>query len=160
MTTKKLTLAAIFASLTCVATIYLHVDALYGYINLGDAVILIGALFLDPVSSMLSAGIGSALADLVTGHIIYAPATLIIKAAMGFAASFMIHKFNKKIHIILLAYTLAELIMIVFYTIYDAFLYGKAVIIATLPGNITQGVMNLVISFIFFIIIRKHKLFR
>ena len=160
MSTKKLTLAAVFASLICVATIFLHIDALYGYINLGDAVILIGALFLDPVPSMLSAGIGSALADLVTGHVIYVPATLIIKAAMGFLASFMLQKLKKKTHIVLLAYTLSELIMIVFYTVYDAFLYGKSVIIATLPGNTTQGIINLVIAFLFYIIIRKNKLFR
>ena len=160
MTTKKLTLAAIFASLTCVATIYLYIPATYGYINLGDTIILIGSLFLGPTYSMLSAGIGSVLADVVLGYLSYAPATLIIKCTMGFLASFMIHKFRKKIPVVLLSYALAELIMIVFYTIYDAILYGKSVIITTLPGNTTQGVINLVVAFIFFMIIRKNKIFR
>ena len=160
MSTKKLTMAAIFASLTCVATMYLHIDTPRGYMNLGDTLILIGALFLDPVSSLLSAGIGSALADLILGYAMYAPATFVIKAAMGFLASFMAIKFKKKIPVVLLAYFLSELIMIVLYTIYDMVLYGKGVILATLPGNITQGVLNLVIAFVLFLIIRKNKLFR
>ena len=148
MTTKKLTLAAIFASLTCVATIYLCIPATYGYINLGDTIILIGSLFLGPTYSMLSAGIGSVLADVVLGYLSYAPATLIIKCTMGFLASFMIHKFRKKIPVVLLSYALAELIMIVFYTIYDAFLYGKSAIIATLPIDFCKSFVGLNKSFL------------
>ena len=57
-----------FIALTCVATMFLQIPVpgmANGYVNLGDAILLIGAFFLGPVYGAVAAGVGAALADIL-----------------------------------------------------------------------------------------------
>ena len=86
-TTKKIVTAALFASLVCVATMIVKIPSpMKGYLNLGDCVVLLCGWLLSPLYGFLAAGLGSALADLFSGYIIYAPATFIIKGGMALIA--------------------------------------------------------------------------
>ena len=93
---KKLVIAALIAALACVATIIIKIPSpLKGYINLGDCIVLLAGWILSPAYAFLSAGIGSALADIFSGYVIYAPATFIIKGVMALIAYFgfkILHK--------------------------------------------------------------------
>ena len=90
--TRKIVLAALLASLTCVTTMLIKVPSpLKGYVNLGDCVVLLSGWILSPLYGFFAAGIGSALADIFSGYVIYAPATFVIKGAMALIAYF-IHK--------------------------------------------------------------------
>ncbi len=82
---KQLVLTALFAALCTVATM-IAFPAGPGYINAGDIVLLLAAFTLAPTQAMLAAGIGSALADLLNGYAMYAPATFVIKALMALCA--------------------------------------------------------------------------
>ena len=68
---------------------------LKGYINLGDGIVLLAAWVLPLPYGLVAAGLGSALADLFSGYVVYAPATFAIKALKSCspqnfsAASFM-----------------------------------------------------------------------
>ena len=74
---KKIVVSALLAALTCVATMIIKIPSpLKGYINLGDCIVLVSGWLLTPGWGFLAAGLGSALADLFSGYIIYAPATL------------------------------------------------------------------------------------
>ena len=78
--TRKLVTAALLAALTCVATMVIKIPSpLHGYLNLGDGVVLLAGWVLTPGYGFLAAGLGSALADLISGYLIYAPATFLIK---------------------------------------------------------------------------------
>ena len=80
---RTLILAAMFAALTCVATMIIHIPSpIGGYFNLGDCMVLLSAFVLGPVWGTAAGGIGSALADVICGYFIYAPGTLVIKALM------------------------------------------------------------------------------
>ena len=80
-------MSALMAALTCVATIIIKIPSpLKGYLNLGDCVVLLAGWVLLPAYGFLSAGLGSALADLFSGYVIYAPATFIIKGCMALMA--------------------------------------------------------------------------
>ena len=86
----RITLAALFAALIYVATAFLMVPLPgSGYANFGDCFIILGALILGPVYGAAAAGIGSAISDLFLGYVIYAPATLVIKALMAVAAALL-----------------------------------------------------------------------
>ena len=85
VTTKKLVLTALFMALTVVATMFIRVPLPLGYVNLGDAFVLLSVFILGPVYGTIAAGVGSALADLF-GYITYAPGTLIIKTTMAIVA--------------------------------------------------------------------------
>ena len=85
---RTLILAAMFAALTCVATMIIHIPSpIGGYFNLGDCMVLLSAFVLGPVWGTAAGGIGSALADVICGYFVYAPGTLVIKALMALAAA-------------------------------------------------------------------------
>ena len=68
--TRKLVYAALFAALTCVMTmiVKIPVPATGGYVNLGDCVVLLAGWVLGPMYGGAAAGLGSMLADLVSGY--------------------------------------------------------------------------------------------
>lgn len=76
-------MAALFTAVTFVGTILIRIPVGIGYVNFGDAVVMIAAVVLGPVGAALAGGLGSALADLF-GFAMYAPFTLVIKGLEGF----------------------------------------------------------------------------
>ncbi|MEN2974684.1 MAG: ECF transporter S component [Candidatus Caldarchaeales archaeon] len=81
---------AIVAIATSIFTVY--VPATRGYFNLGETMIYFTALYFGPFIGAFAGGIGSALADILLGYTIYAPATLVIKAAEGWTAGYLAKK--------------------------------------------------------------------
>ena len=101
--TKKIVIAALMTSLVCVATMIIKIPSpLKGYINLGDCIVLIAGWMLSPVYGFLAAGLGSAMADIFSGYVTYAPATFIIKGAMALIAFSCFKLMNKKLFSIVL----------------------------------------------------------
>ncbi len=93
-TTKKIVHAALFAALSFVLTYFIKIPLpTGGYIHPGDGMVLLSGLFLGPVYGSIAAGIGSALADLLGGYVIYAPATFLAKAAAAATCSLLCRRF-------------------------------------------------------------------
>lgn len=88
MNTKQLRrfiMTALFAAMILLTTAYvLHIPVGTGggYIHLGDTVIYLAAALLPTPFAALSAALGGALADVLTGAAMWAPATAIIKSVM------------------------------------------------------------------------------
>ena len=98
MKTKKLIFAALFAALTCVATMIIKVPTpTMGYIHPGDSIVLLSGFLLGPVYGGLAAGIGSMFSDLFGGYFSYAPATFVIKTLTAVFASLLFRAFTKKL---------------------------------------------------------------
>ncbi len=146
--TKKLVLSALFAALTCVATIIIKIPSpLNGYINLGDGFVLLSAWLLPPGFSFLAAGIGSALADLFSGYIIYAPITFAIKGLMAICAYFVFKVLNTKPLISrIISGVTAEVVMILGYFVFEGFMYGFMPSFANIPANSIQGLAGIIIG--------------
>ena len=122
---KRLVVAAIIAALTCVATMIIKIPSpLKGYLNLGDCVVLLAGWVLSPAYAFISAGLGSALADLFLGYAAYAPATFIIKGLMALVAFYGFKLLNKKIGGLpsrIISGLVAEILMVLGY-----FVFAKA----------------------------------
>lgn len=147
---KKIVLTALMAALVCVATMIIKIPSpLQGYINLGDCIVLVSAWVLSPVYGFFAAGVGSALADLLSGYALYAPATFIIKGCMALVA-FGIFKLMKnktrKLPARLIGGILAEIVMVGGYFIFEGFLYGFGASLVNIPPNCIQGVAGIVIG--------------
>lgn len=141
---KKLTLAAALAALTTVATLVIQIPSpTKGYINLGDTVVNLAAWLLGPLYGGAAAGIGSAMADLISGYTAYAPATLFIKAAMAVAAFYVYHALSRKKETLqarITAAIVSEIIMVVGYAVFAGFLYGSfSTALLSVPENLVQG---------------------
>ena len=78
--------------LAATVVINIYVPTTRGYFNLGETMIYLVALLFDPLTAAFAGGVGSALADVVLGYTIYAPATLVIKAAEGALASTLVRR--------------------------------------------------------------------
>lgn len=95
--TKKLILAALFAALSCVATMAIRIPTpgTGGYIHPGDAIVILCGVILGPVWGFLAAGMGSCMSDLLGGYLMYVPITFVIKGLVAFSSAFAYQKLGK-----------------------------------------------------------------
>ncbi|MBQ8001849.1 MAG: ECF transporter S component [Clostridia bacterium] len=144
------------AALACVATMVVQIPSPFkGYINLGDCVVLLSGWLLPPFYGFLAAGLGSALADIFAGYIIYAPITFLIKGLMSITAYYSFKKFSSRV----LGGIAAECIMVFGYYAFEGVLYGFIPALVSLPVNAVQGVAGLILGLLLFNLFSKAKLF-
>lgn len=159
MNVKKLVMCAFFAAVCCTATLAVMIPTpMGGFVNAGDAVVLLGAFLLGPVWGAAAAGIGSALCDILSGYVVYAPATLVIKALMAFTAGTLLKNAGKTRPVLgsIAAGAVAEVIMIAGYFLY-AFAalgmgWGAA---ADIPANCVQGIFGAAAASALFVALTK-----
>ena len=152
---KKAVLCALFAAFCCIATVVIQVPApLVGYLNLGDCVVLTGAFLLGPFYGALAAGIGSALADLLSGFVQYVPATFVIKGLVALIAgvlfAFLRRRLCVPVHLSrFLAGLLGESVMVLGYLTYEAWLLGYgAAALSGMPFNVVQAALGIAVSMV------------
>ncbi|MBQ8427856.1 MAG: ECF transporter S component [Clostridia bacterium] len=165
--TKKITFTALFAALCCIATYVIKVPLPYGYFNVGDVFVLLSGWMLGGVWGGVAAGVGSALADLLSGYALYAPVTLVIKALMSVVAYYgyaLLKKLIKKDGLDVLprfiSALFAELLMSVGYFAFEWILYGLGGATVALVGNFTQGGICLAIGVVMAFVFTKMKFIR
>ena len=115
----------------------LRIPTAIGYINLGDAVILIASYIIGP-GAFFPAAIGSAISDLIAGYPMYIIPTFVIKGLMGLVAGFIMRHPEHRPGLVkkLTAGVLAELIMVSGYFAVEVFLYDLAAAAASVPYNL------------------------
>ena len=138
---QRLSLCAMFTAVICAATMAIQIPTpTGGYVNAGDAFVLLAAVLMGPWVGMIAGGIGSALSDLLAGYMLWVPATLIIKGIMGLVAGFVFKRTRK----VLWAGIPAECIMVLGYFAFEALLVGQGIgAAAGIPGNLMQAVFGL-----------------
>lgn len=77
---RLLALSGLFAALIYVITAYIHIPTGVGYTHPGDGLIYLAACLLPTPYAVAASAIGGALADGLSGFLIWMPATIIIKA--------------------------------------------------------------------------------
>ena len=158
---KRLTTAGALAALTTVFTLLIQIPSpTKGYINLGDTVVNLAAWILGPLYGGAAAGIGSALADLISGYTVYAPATLIIKAAMAVAAFYVYNHAARKWKSLparIASAIVSEAVMVTGYAVFAGFLYGSAATaFLSIPENLVQGAVGAAVSVTLYELILKR----
>jgi len=149
ISTKKIVISALFAAITCIATIIIKIPSpLKGYLNIGDCIILLTGWMLSSGYSFLAAGIGSALADLLSGYLVYAPATFIIKGTMAVIACVLSKGLNKigNMPSKIISGIVAEGFMVLGYYLFEGLLYGFGPSLVNIPANCVQGTAGLILG--------------
>ena len=156
---KLLTRYAVLMALTVVMTMVIHIPTVgtQGYLNLGDMVVFLAAITLGKKGGFIVGGVGSAIADLLLGYTHYAPITLVVKGLEGFIAGSLLETdIGQRKPII--ATSIAGVFMAFGYFVPELFMYGKAAV-ASIPGNIMQGLLGAVTSVVLYSALRKAKAF-
>lgn len=160
--TKKIVMAAMLAALACVATMIIKIPSpLKGYLNLGDCIVLVAGWMLSPAYGFLAAGLGSALADVFSGYVAYAPATFVIKGLMALIAFYGFKLLHNKIGNLpsrIITGVLAEIMMILGYFVFEGILYGFVPSLVNIPANGVQGIAGLIIGVVLIKIFEKNKI--
>ena len=167
--TQRIVFCALFTALSTVATMVIQIPSpMSGYVNLGDAFVLLGAFLLGPIYGTIAGGLGPMLADLLTGYAIYAPATLVIKCLMAFVGWLLYATLSKAFKFkgamviaVVVAGIVSELIMVAGYFLYAALIMTEGwAAAASIPGNLMQGLIGVVASTMLFLAIKRIKLFK
>ena len=145
-------MASMLAALCCVATMVIKIPSpLKGYLNLGDCIVVLSGFMLSPLYGFFAAGLGSALADLFAGYIVYAPATFLIKGVMALFAYYGFKALNKTMGITLsriISAVVAEIVMVGGYFVFEGFMYGFLPSAVNIPANAVQGVAGIILGVI------------
>lgn len=159
---KNLVTVALFTAIICVATFIIKIPTpgTNGYFNLGDCFALLAGPLLGPGRGAFAAGLGSALADVVSGYPHYAPGTFVVKALMALSAYCVYKSFNGKRELLakLASGICAEAVMVSGYFCYEAvFLEYGAAAAAGIPANTIQGLAGIAAAIAASSAIKKSK---
>lgn len=143
----SIAISAVMAALVCVATVIVQIPnpATRGYINIGDAMIFVTALTFGTFVGGIAGGVGSALADVVSGYGLYAPFTLVIKGLEGVIAGLITNKKSVARDILAVAIAGCEMVFGYFLSEFYLLQFGWAAL-TEVPGNIFQVAAGGVIS--------------
>lgn len=138
----NVTLAAMFAALTFVFTMFVNVRlpiaANGGLIHLGNVPLFIGAILFGKRIGAFAGGVGMALFDLLSGWTLWAPFTFVIVGAMGYAVGAVSEK-RQKLYWYALSMAVACVIKVVGYYIAEWIIYGNFFApLSSVPGNLVQ----------------------
>ena len=98
------------------------------------------------------------LTDLLNGYAHYAPGTFVIKGCMAIAAALIVKAMGRKPAGYVVSGVAAEAIMVAGYFGYAALLLGKGIgAAASIPGNLVQATMGLVIGLLLFFLLKRSK---
>ena len=160
--TKRIVMTALMASLVCVATMLIKIPTpMKGYVNIGDCIVLLCGWLLPPWYGFAAAGLGSALADLFSGYITYAPATFVIKGAMALLVFICFKLMSKRLGRLpsqIIGGAMAEIFMVLGYFVFEGFLYGFAPSAVNIPANGVQGIVGLVVGIALIKVMERLKI--
>lgn len=134
---QPLILTAILMALTTVLTLIIRIPIpnSQGYLNLGDAVLMLASMILGPVYGFLVGAVGSASADFIGGYSMYVPITFIVKGIEAWLAGYLYQRWGRTIPSVIIA----AVWMGVGYLIAESFLYGWQTALIAFPMNLGQS---------------------
>lgn len=171
---RKLVLSGLFIALVFLATYFTRIPTPLpgGYFNLGDAVIMLAAVFIGPVGGMIAGGIGSAFADMAASALIFAPITLVVKGIEGLVVGLISAKYRRDYletrraspfnMNLIFALIVGALIMVAGYFSGEAFIlslfdsaFGLTAAAAELPANLTQGALSAILGYVLVLLLNN-----
>lgn len=164
---RFVTVNALAIALVCVSTMMVQIPIPLGYMHFGNVCILLAGVFFGPATGLLAGGIGSALADLLSGYAVWALPTLAIKSLMGFTTGYLAWGGFGRIRVRMCSARTAAatvagvLIMSVGYVVAGTFLYHSIPAgLAQLPGLALEGVLGAVLFYALGLTFEKARISR
>ncbi|NLA78860.1 MAG: ECF transporter S component [Erysipelothrix sp.] len=146
---KWLALASLLMALIALVTIVGMVPIVWGYLNLGDSVIMLSATLLPIHISFIIGGAASAFADVWMGYSQYAIFTLIIKGMEGLMVGYLYQRLSSKLRKFV-PFVVGGLWIAMAYGGVDALLYQDwHVGLASFGLNSIQGFASALIGIVF-----------
>ena len=135
--TKIVVLAALTALITVLTFIKVPLVVTRGYVHLGDAGVYFAAFVFGPAVGGIAGGVGTMLADVLSGYAVFAPFTLVIHGLQGLAAGYL--GYRKDLRRQLLGWAVGTGILVAGYFLAELGLFGVGPALAETPFNLAQS---------------------
>ena len=146
---RALTLTSMMTAVVFVATFIPKIPIPLGYAHLGDAAIFVTVFLCGRKAGILSAVIGSAFADLLSGFPVWILPTIFIKAGM---AEIFFRLQN------ILGLIAASLFMTLGYSLFGALLYDSLTLgFSSTPGLLMKSAVNIFLAVIIISAVKKYS---
>ena len=140
-------------ALACIATMIFTfpIPATSGYFNFGDAIVMTTALTFGPVIGAIAGGLGSGLADFLSGWYNWVIFTAVIKGAEGYIAGTLAGDYaTRTLTKTVVAWFVGAIVMVAGYFVVQVFMYGFGAAMAEVLFNFVQmavaGVVGVPVS--------------
>lgn len=159
--TLSIVQTSLMIAIITLVTMTVRIPTYAGYTHLGDSMIFIAVVLLGKKKSIIAAAVGMCLADILSGYMVWAPFTLVIKATMAYIAALIVFRGENNGDSIknnIFAFTVAGIWMIFAYWIAGAFVtsqllsenvtlvQGLVVSLKDVPANIAQALVGMIIA--------------
>lgn len=166
--TFDIILSAMLITLVFVATLFLNIRlpiaANGGLVHLGTAMLFIISIVFGPKKGALAGAFGMALFDLFSGWTLWAPFTFIARGLQGYVVGKIAWSSNrqgKNVGFNILAIIVSVPVMLAGYYVCEAVLFKSLVIpFASIPGNLVQNAVGIVIAIPVAIALKKLPIFK
>jgi uncharacterized membrane protein len=140
MNVQRITLTAICIAIVTifVATVQIVIPGSGGYVHLGAIAEIFVAIAFGPVIGGVAAGVGAALADLITGFAPFAPLTLVAHGSLGILVGLI--GWRKGKNAMLIGWIVGGLALVIVYFLGEALFFdvGVAGALSEVPANLGQ----------------------
>lgn len=165
--TKDLIETSLLTALVFVSTSFINIKlpilSSGGLVHLGNVILFATAILFGKKKGSIAGAIGMSLFDLSSGWVLWAPFTFIVRGIMGYIVGSIAYSNNENgdnFFINILAIFISGIWMIIGYYITEIILYGNLISpIASIPGNITQVIVGLVIGLPLAKILKKYTIY-
>lgn len=152
--TKHMVETALLTALVFVATAFINIRLPFlsngGLVHLGTVMLFVTAIVFGKEKGAIAGAVGMAIFDLSSGWAPWAPFTFIIRGIMGYmvgAVTWSKNRDGNNLMINIFAMILSGAWMIFGYYITEGILYGNWIApVASIPGNVTQIVIGLILG--------------
>ncbi len=144
---RAMTKMAMMAAITFVGIYIVKIPVPNGYVHIGDCMVFLSVLLLGAKKGALAGGIGAAMSDLLAGYAHWVFPTFIIKFIMAFLMGMFVEKWMPRAKWNWLIGTIVGgMVQVVLYFVADTVMFGVAMGIVDIPGNIIQTVAGIILT--------------
>lgn len=161
--TKDMVITSILIGLVFIFTKFINIRIPIsingGLIHMGNVMLFVTAICFGKKKGAIAGSFGMAIFDLVSGWVIWAPFTFLVRGIMGYIVGRISEKREgKSILYNILGITIAGIWMIIGYYFTEVILYGNFIApITSIPGNLTQIIIGGVLGIPLAVMIKKSN---
>ncbi|WP_394189930.1 ECF transporter S component [Paenisporosarcina quisquiliarum] len=166
--TFNLIITSMLIALVFVATVLLNIRlpiaANGGLVHMGTAMLFIASILFGPKKGAIAGAVGMGLFDLFAGWTLWAPFTIIARGLQGYIVgkiAWSNGRNGSSVAFNLLAMIVSIPPMLAVYYVCEGILYNNWIApVASIPGNITQNVVGIIVAIPVAIMLKRVSFFK
>ena len=166
--TFNLILTSMLIALVFVATLLLNIKlpitANGGLVHLGTAMLFIASIMFGPKKAAIAGAVGMGLFDLISGYTLWAPFTIVARGLQGYVVGKIAWSNGRNGNSIvfnLIAMILSMPVMLAVYYLCEGIIWGNWITpLASIPGNIVQNIVGIIVAIPVCMALKKVPFFK